>query len=362
MSALYYALGFIARLNTGMWRYRLNFIPINVLVIGLMIFGAVAAVRSAIEGASNDRVPLAVTVAQIRDEANPTRTYISVSGLEIPDAVYEYGEKASNGDITRIEKSWTPLVDRESQRILLVQRAGKAPAGEPRQTTVAGMLRELDDDVRKGLAEHGNAIQGVPVETRYALVDGDTPANSETSAIIAIFLLVTLVLFAIATASRNTVFQRTDFGSPVLKIKSVGPVHVGGTATFALRKNEKIIQKHFIEMPSVLTHTDSGQPVLLSNIDASSHFMGITTSERSGIWTVMMENGSVRDPQMGYLYWGTSRRPALRFTYTSAEANAVRSAIITATEVQMLDTAVAMLTAMPGSQPAGTADPSSPRG
>ena len=348
MSAFYYVLGVVAKMNASMWRYRINFMPINVLLVGALGIWGFGELSSAIEGSHNDTTPVAVSIQQIHDESNPPQNYVAVTGLDVPVAVFEFGDKAENGEISRVERSWAPLVDTASQRMLLVQRSGKTPGGRAHQATVTGMLRELPADVRKGLAADHDSIQGLPVETRYTLVAGERPADSMTSALTAAVILSVVALFVIATMRRNTIFRRVDFGSPVSKVKSVDPLTVGATGTFALEQEGKTIEKRFVAMPALLAHLDNGNPALFSNIDASSRFMGITTSKRAGVWTLAVDRGSVQALQVGYLYWGAARRPALRFSYTSAGAK--RQAVISTGDTRMLDAAVALLTTAPAPQ------------
>jgi hypothetical protein len=348
MSAFYYVLGIVAKMNASMWRYRINFLPINVLIVGALGLWGFGELSSAIEGSHNDATPLAVSVQQIHDDASPAQNYVAVTGLDVPVALYEFGDKATNGEISRVERSWAPLVDTINQRILLVQRSGKTPGGRAHQATITGMLRELPADVRKGLAAQHDSVQGLSVETRYTLVAGEQPADSMASALTAAVVLSIVALFVIATIKRNTIFRRADFGSPVSKVKSVDPLTVGATGTFALEQEGKTIQKRFVAMPALLAHLDNGNPALFSNIDASSRFMGITTSKRAGVWTLAIETGSVQALQVGYLYWGKARRPALRFSYRSAGAK--RQAVISTADTQMLDAAVALLTTAPAAQ------------
>ena len=350
MSAFYYLLGIVAKMNAGMWRYRINFLPINVLLIGAMGFWGFGELSSAIEGSHNDATPLAVSIEQIHDEANPTQNYVAVTGLVVPKALYEFGDKGANGELTRVERSWSPLVDTASQRILLVQRSGQTPGGVNHEATITGMLRELPPDVRSGLAAHHDTVQGLAVETRYTLVAGEEPADSMTSALTAAVVLSIVALFLIASIKRNTIFRRVDFGSPVSKVKSVDPLKVGATGTFALEQEGKTIEQRFVAMPALLAHLDNGNPALFSNIDASSRFMGITTSKRAGVWTLAVETGSVQGLRVGYLYWGTKRRPALRFSYRSAGKK--RQAVISTDDTKILDAAVALLTTTPAAQKA----------
>src|SRR3954469_19662518 len=142
MSALYYILGVVAKMNAGMWRYRINFLPINVLLIGALGFWGFGELTSALEGTRNDPTLLAVSVQQIHDEANPQQKYVSVTGLDVPKALFEFGKKGADGEITLVERSWSPLVDTASQRIILIQREGKTPGGQAHSATITGMLRE----------------------------------------------------------------------------------------------------------------------------------------------------------------------------------------------------------------------------
>ncbi|HZI40875.1 MAG TPA: hypothetical protein VFD67_04210 [Gemmatimonadaceae bacterium] len=343
MTALYYILGVVAKMNAAMWRFRINFVPINVLLIaGLGLWGF-AELNSAIEGTHNERTPINVSIAQIHDDASIAQSYVAVTGYNIPVALYEYGDKSSSGEITRVERSWSPLVDTANHRVLLVQHSGKTPGGHAEEATVTGMLRELAGDIRTKLATHHDSIQGVPVETRYMLVAGEEPADSMTSAITAAAVLAVVALFIIATFKRNTIFQHAELGSPVSKVKSAEPLKVGATGTFSLEQQGGVLEKRFVGMPAVLGRLDNGNPALFSNIDASSRFMGVTTSKAAGIWILAIQAGSVKKPQVGFLYWGSTRRPALRFSYSSAPG-VTRQALISADDMQMLDTAVALLT------------------
>jgi hypothetical protein len=345
MSALYYVLGVVAKMNASMWRFRINFLPINVLLIGALGFWGFGELTSAIEGTHNDATPRSVSVQQIHDEANPSQNYVAVTGRYVPVALYEFGDKGTDGDLTRVERSWSPLIDTASHRIILVQREGKTPGGRAHEATITGMLREMVADVGSGLAAHHNEVQGIPVETRFVLVADEKPADSISSALLAAVLLSIVTLFLIATINRNTIFRRANFGSPVSKVKSADPLKVGATGTFALVQEGKTLEKRFVAMNAILAHLDNGNPALFANIDASNRFMGVTTSKRAGIWTLAVDAGSVREPQVGYLYWGAARRPALRFSYTTAGVK--RQAVVATDDTQMLDTAVALLTTVP---------------
>src|SRR5215467_461219 len=119
MSALYYVLGVVAKMNSSMWRFRINLLPINVLAIGALIFAGFGTLTDALEGMHNASSPIAVSVAQIHNNPSVAQNYVTVAGLDIPEAVFEYGDKGSDGRITTVQRSWSPLFDRESRLILL---------------------------------------------------------------------------------------------------------------------------------------------------------------------------------------------------------------------------------------------------
>ena len=342
MSTLYYVLGAVAKMNSRMWLFRINFLPINVLLIGGLAIAGFSTGKDAIESMHNASRPIEVSIPQI-NVAGIAQNYVTVKGAYSPVALYEYGEKKPNGDITTVQRSWTPLLDRASQRVLLVQRYGKTGDGDLRDTAITGMLRPLDSDLRSTLAARNDTMFGLTVETRYMLIAGARPANSMSSALISIALFAVLALFLIASVNRNTIFQRAEFGSPVAKVKTAESLKVGTTGTFALEQAGKIVERRFIDMTSMLAHLDNGDPAMFANIDASSRFMGVTTSNRAGIWYLAVGGGAVFDGEAGFLYWGTKRRPAYRFRYAS-QRGSKRQAIITTDDLQTLGAAVALLT------------------
>lgn len=346
MVALFYLLGAVAKVNAKLWRHRVNFLPLNVLLVVLMGAGGFAAMDTAIERLQNATSPIPLTVGQIHDSQTIPQNYVKVAGVEIPEGVYEFGNKNSKGEMTSVEKSWSPLIDRANRRVLLVQHSGKAAGGDPHEVSITGMIRELNEDVRRSLATDSNSIGGFPVETRYMLVAGDHPANFIVSTLITILCFGGVALFAISTIVSNTIFQRATLSSPLSRVQSKDHITVRATGTFVLDQSGHRTEKRFNDVPAVLARAENGAPALFANIDASSRFMGFETANRSGTWSLMVEPGSVRETQSGFLYWGSQRRLAVRFGYQGpgGRGRAKLKAIISADDVQKLDAAIAMLT------------------
>lgn len=86
--------------------------------------------------------------------------------------------------------------------------------------------------------------------------------------------------------------------------------------------------QRFLDVPAGYGSLEMGELVFASNIDASSRFMGLTTSSRKGMWTVIFQNGSARVLDHGLLYAGLKARPALRVDYRKIATGKLSQAIL----------------------------------
>ena len=134
----------------------------------------------------------------------------------------------------------------------------------------------------------------------YLFAAGERP-NPVTSGLISALLFGVVALFALATAYRNTIFQRVNFGSPVSRVKTPQSLIVGMTGTFGFDQEGKSVERRFIDMPAVRAPLENGDPVLASNIDAASRFMGarILGAKRRGIITAV--DGATRTTAVAML-------------------------------------------------------------
>lgn len=339
MRPLYHCLGLIAKVNPALWRFRINFIPLNLLVIfGLGAVG-VATWQSAIDAVRNARTPFEISLEQIRSNREIVQNYVRVNGVEIPVAVYQYGSKDKDGSMTRVDKQWFPLLDSHKKYLLLIQRTGNLQSGQPHPTTITGMLRPMDSDIRARLAAANDQIEGIPVETRYMLVENEGPGELWISGLVSAFAFLSLLCIGIASLKRNAIFQaeaRTP--APAQTIRSERSLRVGATGRFSL--DGKITQR-FVDVPAVLSG-EQGFPLVMSKIDASRRFMGAVTSKRAGIWIMPLKPGTVRNVQFGFLYFGLSRRLAFRFSYEDQMDSRRRTGVLTADEPNSLGLAAAI--------------------
>ena len=339
MRIVNHLLGALAKTNSALWRYRINFIPLNLALAILLGALGIASLESTTDALRNAEAPSTVSLEQIRANAI-NQNYVSVSGVSVPEAVYEYGNKGADGKLTSVDKSWYPLVDAENQRVLLVQHVGPVGSGDASVKTVEGMLRDLDTSLATKLAAERYEIDGFPVEQRYMLVEGEAPGSPWLYGIATAAIGGVLACGAIVTVKRNTIFQPS--GRQASSLPDADPAEAARVSvTGDLGLDEKTV-KSFVEMPAMLVVRD-GTPVIASNIDASSRFMGFTTKQRSGIWVMAIAAGTVSEGEFGHVFYGLARRNAFRFSYTDSVARKKRRAIIASDDPAMLDRAVSML-------------------
>jgi hypothetical protein len=202
----------------------------------------------------------------------------------------------------------------------------------------------MDGDLRGKLMAAKNTIDGVPVETSCMLVMADESAgNPWTSAVAAALILGLAALFVVATLMRNTVFQPTGGVMRSMEASPSEPVPIGATGVFVLEQQRGFARKRFVQMPAFVVRVDDGGAVVCANIDASSRFMGFTTSKREGIWTLPIDSVSPGDCRTGFLYWGLSRFSALKFPYRDVTDGTKRVAILSAATDEALMTAMALV-------------------
>ena len=300
MSALYYVLGLVARINAGLWRHRVNFVPMNVLLLAILGFAGLASLQSALSGLRNGTVAFRTSAAEIHDSPDIIQSYVTVAGSESPLDVLESGNKGGGEVHSTPENSWSALLDRASQRALLVRRPGKVAGGAAIEVKVTGMLRPMDVEARRFLATLRDSVEGFPVETRYMLVVNEVPVDTRNSILEATAFFVVIALFGIASVKGNAIFQPTGRSPRATGKADEGGLRVVATASFTFDQVGRPVDKRFNSIPAILGPQDDGNLGLQSNVDASNRFMGFTTNDRSGIWSVSIEAGSVQTPNADF--------------------------------------------------------------
>ena len=325
MSLVYRLMGMVALLNQRLSRTRINLIPLNwAAMIGLGILIG-AAVNELHDASANGATPRPVSVATLLAQPSMDKNYVAVQGLLVPDAGFD--EKEDGG--STVEHTWVPMVDVQGKQAFLVERASAGGGGQPAQTIVTGMLRPIDSELRTKAQEGGGNIDGVPLSLDYMLVEGQHPGSAVLWGSVAALASLLLALFVITFLTKYVVFQKVPL-APGRRMEGadVDPdqgANVRVTGSFLLDGQNA---QRFLDVPAGYGALETGEIAFVSNIDASKRFMGMTTSSRRGLWTVILQNGSARVLDHGLLYSGFSVRPALRLDYREAATGKPGQAIL----------------------------------
>ena len=325
MVVVYRVLGVAAAVNNTLSRYRVNFVPSNFIIgiVAVCIFFFNAG--GWLEAVDNGAVARLVQLGELSPASVGRANFIRTRGTIAPGAGFQYGEQDDNGNITKLKMEFVPMFDRESARGLFVQLPASHRFGsEPRQVEISGMVRPMQKFLADELGKTNFDYGGVQILPGYVLVADETPGDAASWQLGAVLSGGVVLVFGLMLVKRNTIFVP---GTAATDAADAGAdlTQLGATGTFLLDKHKQ----RFMNMPAAISRLDNGDVALFANIDASSNFMGVTYSQRSGLWVLPIASGSIENLQEGVLYYGTKTMPAVRFSYKETGSNTSRTAVVT---------------------------------
>lgn len=323
-------LGVVAVVGQRLSLVRINFIPLHLAaMIGLGVLASLGT-KTYRDALVNDREPRQVTLAEVLDHVDTVHNFVAVKGTLIPEPLFQVTQKRSGRE--QVEASFLPLLDRDKPRALLVRHAGDFPPGkEARDAVVTGMLVSLDDKVRGELVRTGGKIQNVPFDLDYMLEENAKPGNAVAWGVTTAVATLLLLAMFVTWRWKYVVFRAT--GAPELQPAAAAAPE--GAIALRLSGHLRLAnhKRHFVDMPAMVVRDDDGQLLVLSNIDASSTFFGVKTTDRRGLWSAILDAGRLAEMETGDQYLGWQRRPALRLA--AAEGAVVLSCFSAADRVQL---------------------------
>jgi hypothetical protein len=318
MVFIYRLLGVVARLNERLSHFRVNFVPINLVIMvvlcGVSLFGLIEFS----EGIRNGDKPVPRTVAEVLKRKDMSRNFVTVTGELHPEAGFQEMTKDKYGTNERPTHAYVVLLDEKDDVAILVQRdANDFDNGKPVMTQITGMLDEMGSDMQTKLHENGGKIGDVSIDTQYMLTEGRQPGNPVVGGAVAILFGLASLAFIVTLLSNYIVFQKTgsDMPSAYTTQAALTPqqsIDLRATGRFVLDQRNA---KRFLNVPAGIATGGGGEMVIVSNIDASSKLYGFTTQKLSGYWTIVLEPTGLKKVEMGQLYDGPQGRPALRVFY-----------------------------------------------
>jgi hypothetical protein len=325
MDLLYRALGIAAAVNDTLWRRRINFVPFNLVLAGVAVALFVYYADGWMEATRNGSEPRAVQLSAL-PALDKTTTFIRTSGTIVPGAGFQYGEQDDAGNMKKVTMEFLPIVDLEAKRGVFVQvSVPHRFTAALQQVELTGMLRPMQPFLDRELTPMNFKYAGVDMLPGFVLVADEAPGNPAAMQLGAAATAAFILVFAVVTVKRNTVFRRQAVPADGAGSQAAAPSGiVRATGTFMLEKHKK----RFIDTPAVLGTLDNGDLALFANVDASSNFMGVTYAKREGIWILPIARGSLQAIEEGTMYFGRRARPAVRFTYRDGASDRTRTAIV----------------------------------
>jgi hypothetical protein len=311
MRILFSILGLVARLNERLSHYRINFIPLNWIVMVALFVTCSGAFVSLLNALEPNVPPSAVTIADVVQSRLTGHNYVTLRGVMHPEMAIE--KKEDHQVVSR----WEPLVDPNTKQALMVEVDTDGQLGYlPLPTTVTGRVWPLENELRDKLQDSGLSRN---IDLEHMVIQGlRDPGDKSGGLELLLGWGSVLALFVATYLMRYVVFQRTgrrvartgdSSGYPAagIDLRLTGSMTLDGGAC-----------KRFLNVPAALATLEHGELALVSHIDASSYFMGIRMMKRAGIWASIIRPGTLEDSELGLLYIGLATRPAVRVRYMDA--------------------------------------------
>ncbi len=340
MEPFHRALGIAAAIGDGLSRFSINFVQLNWVVMGVLAVALTGAANEARYAAVNDATPRAVSVAEVLAHRDLDRNYVAVRGSLLPRAVYQ--ETSTRRGATTVKATYQPLIDREAQRVLLVKRTGAAvDRSGAQETTVTGMIVPCDRDLQSELRGDGSQIDGMLVDVDYVLEVGRAPGNLAFLSVATVVAAIALFALLVSWQRRYVIFRPAAVGTPAVSDEAIG-LRASGRYTLDGQK-----QRRFLGMPAAVAWSADGAPVVTSNIDASSRFMGFKTSDGAGTWIIALPVDAAATCEWGWQYLGWRRWPALRLRHGDVRGRPTVTVLACASERQQAGLMAILLAGAP---------------
>lgn len=321
MDLLYRFFGLVARIMEKGSRFSVNMIPVSWIAAFLLAFVFALSVHKIIESHRNSSGMKKSTIAQIINGDWEDRL------VEVPFEVDTDQSMEKTDKSGKVISEYVAVVDPEHKHGIILEVTGSENLNRVRTSWggtnhATGMVRKIDNLVAKEVRAGGF---GIPAYTSrdFMLVLNDDPADMSAGIFGAAASGVLLAAMILAFVFRYTVFRRGG-GLPD-ESPAERPVSVA-LGVFHLEN----VARRFHGVGAIPLLLDDGNLGLLSNVDASSRFMGAVTKNLQGIWAMIPKQGTVQPPEFGRCYLGFSSLPAMRIRYTDAVDGKPRKAVIAA--------------------------------
>jgi hypothetical protein len=317
--------GLLAKFTEYGHRTRINFVPVNWLLVISPLFAIVMIMGFDLNKKFKSSQSISQFTIDDTFSSFEHRPYFEIHGKLLSSAQII---EEDQGDVKR---AWAPLTDIKSQKIIYVERAQALPEEQnATETSLRGTLREINsklkDEIVSSLRSSLSLTQediDNSVNLQYVIFEEEQPIVSSFSLVlffIALFFSLFIITQTISLTSHHyIVFQReTVFPS----------VEANGDATTLKMRTSGLFYLHG-ESKTHLTYKlgywatlDTGQHAIITQQ---------MTQEPTSIWGIIFRPGSISALDPGQLFFGFAAHPSIRVAYTDDVDGKAKNCILSFT-------------------------------
>jgi hypothetical protein len=323
MKIIYYILGMVASINEWLSRKSINFIQLNWLLIAMLGFLFYFSLQNVYESLVVSQTPEKIKISEVNSSYLQNKRYVTVSGTYIYSMAIEYGTKKKGSDELNVNTLYIPLLDKSEAKAIYIKDHVEIDFAKkpPIEKEVTGMIELLPLVVTNEISKNKEE-KDIANET-YTINPNSKPLKLSASLFVMFLMGLPAFAFFYTWIRRYRIIQfNTDknftskdagldrfssFDSRPNEIDAAKSSFVDGDFTGRLYF-EKGGDRNFFMVPIRINFLEDGSVLCASNIDASSTFFGITTSDKLGIWSTLLRKGEIAKLENIYQYSGFKRK------------------------------------------------------
>jgi len=266
MELLYRLLGFFSAVNDTTRRFRINFIPFNLIVMTVLALLFCAQLSNSLMTQAEGRTSITLTLPDLFAGRNHGKCYVTVEGVLHPDAAFTFNRE---GEIQKDAPTlFVPFTEEGDQHALLARMSAKRVRGmgeEATPITLTGTLNPININTQQALLKNQGWVGDYRIHGLYQLNAWQKPGDP-LQAFLLVVLTILLGLMLTNLCMRYLVFRPMPelYSGTEAPGAAATPIVTRATGEFQLGN----VTKRFQNMPAILAAMENGEPVVLANIDA----------------------------------------------------------------------------------------------
>jgi hypothetical protein len=316
--------GLIAKIS--LYGHRIVFFPVNwigfIIPLGILSFYSFVYIQKSF------------TLAQGVPHLSVTETFSSFGNVYYVNVSGSLLNKAQiiQEDQGRIQRAWSPMIDRQTQQVIYVQIDEPRPQEEDSiDTSFLGVLQPIDEILKKEIiVSLKNQLSFTEEDLHdlanleYILIPTKPPSFSLINILFSFFIVFVFlfVLFQTLALSKKKyiVFQK-ESSFPVTKDLLGDPTQIEMWASGLFRFHETMSQ-YLTCVRGFWATLDTGQQAIVTQHNTPQE------GEPKSLWGIIIRNNTIHNLTPGKLYFGTSVYPSIQLGYTDDADGIARGCIL----------------------------------